>query len=139
MVVRRDQRRRRVIMDESARVVPERVVEQPVLTSEPEVSKAECRLYSPRVKGRSFRTTDLLPKRIRSLVFMGIALFTALLGLNLFTIWGAELEKYLGPQGVAALQLTGPGKYRELVRQFTVDRECIDLSANFCFAKIPCG
>ena len=113
MVVRRDQRRRRVMMDEATRVaIPESIgtsMDEPVTRVEKAVEEPRQQLYSPRVRGKSYRTTDLLPKKPQAYLALCISLVLILSGLNTLGWSAPGLRTYIGDEGVAALRVIGPG------------------------------
>lgn len=113
MVVRRDSRRRRVMLDEVSR---QPVASPPV--DEPAVEPAapmETRVDAPaawpnRVRSRGqVRTTDLIPKRpLGYLTVVGVLLF-GLVGVNALAHLAGGWSAVIGDAGVRALALSGPG------------------------------
>ena len=111
MVVRRNDRRRRLMNDE---FVPTIELTSPARRSHPNDSGGDVcgkrRTYASGADRRNqLRTTDLFPKRIWIIVTFGLLLVSLIVAINGLA-WNAESwRSVVGPEGVAALQLGGPG------------------------------
>ena len=110
MVVRRNDRRRRLMNDEYVQTIE---LGSPAQRGEQEGvvdGVSARRTYASGADRRNqLRTTDLFPKRIWLIVTFGLLLISLIAGINVIA-WHAESWRWvLGPEGVAALQLGGAG------------------------------
>jgi hypothetical protein len=111
MVVRRNDRRRRLMTDE---FVPTIEPSQPTENVDPHNNVATTcatrRTYASGADRRNqLRTTDLFPKRTCLIVTFGLLMLSLIVGINVLA-WNAQSwSAVIGPEGVAALQLSGAG------------------------------
>lgn len=111
MVVRRNDRRRRLMNDEFVPTIePTSPAERPDQSSAAEDVGGTRRTYASGADRRNqLRTTDLFPKRTWIVVTFGLLLVSLIVAINGLA-WNAESwRSVIGPEGVAALQLSGAG------------------------------
>ena len=111
MVVRRNDRRRRLMNDE---FVPTIESASPAQSADQNDAAGDiCRTRRSYASGadrrNQLRTTDLFPKRTWLIVTFGLLLVSLIVAINGLA-WNAETwRSVIGPEGVAALQLGGTG------------------------------
>lgn len=111
MVVRRNDRRRRLLNDEFVPTIePSRHSEKADVHDAAENARGTRRTYASGADRRNqLRTTDLFPKRTWLIVTFGLLLVSLIVAINGLA-WNAESwRSVIGPEGVAALQLGGTG------------------------------
>ena len=111
MVVRRNDRRRRLMNDEFVPTVePSSSAQKADQHNPAEDACGTRRTYASGADRRNqLRTTDLFPKRTWLIVTFGLLLVSLIVAINGLA-WNAESwRSVIGPEGVAALQLSGSG------------------------------
>ncbi len=111
MVVRRNDRRRRLMTDEFVPTIePGRSADTVDSHRTAATDGATRRTYASGADRRNqLRTTDLFPKRTWLIVTFGLLLISLIAGINVLA-WNAQSwRSVIGPEGVAALQLSGAG------------------------------
>ena len=111
MVVRRNDRRRRLMNDEFVPTIePSSPAQKADQHNPAEDACGTRRTYASGADRRNqLRTTDLFPKRTWLIVTFGLLLVSLVVAINGLA-WNAESwRSVIGPEGVAALQLSGSG------------------------------
>ena len=111
MVVRRNDRRRRLINDEFVPTVGN--IHSALRGTTPASSEGSTttrRAYASGADRRNqLRTTDIFPKRTWLIVALGLLLLLVVASVNLLALYAESWRFLIGAQGVAALQLRGAG------------------------------
>ena len=122
MVVRRNDRRRRLINDEFVPTVGDvNSVSHVTTATSFEKSTPTRRAYASGADRRNqLRTTDIFPKRTWLIVVLGLLLLSVVALVNLLALHAESWRFLIGAEGVAALQLRGAGTLASWFLCFTM-------------------